>query len=1037
MVVVVLCFAGLAVAGPSLPVTKPPVLSTNLLTGPPVDPPALQGQWFINITNGVETVRTNEFHDDPYGGLAGFNAITGYVDSITWPGGAGTPIVAFTITATIVNDTALGGEWSAGNNQHGELLSYAGVPYAGPMVDTKLAAEFAIADTNTLPVFNYPAGPYRDRQPYIEAINEDQWAWYCWNPADTNSEHRPFGRYSVPTWDFGTIPVGLSATRKMLFVVQGGGLLSGDARYTAIVQSFAMTNDILMNRSVSLKISTWIDEIALDGGGLHELEPPMRLSDVSVFHNREEEVGLDFGDAPDAPYQTVLASDGARHVVVPGIFMGTLIDAESDGQPTTNADGDDLSNIDDEDGVVFSGQFYVGQTNTAMVNCSTAGWLYVWIDYDANGSWGDFGEHQNQWATQGVNQVQIYIPTNAAIGNAYARFRFTTNSMASLNYTGLATDGEVEDYLIAIQEEEAFDFGDAPDGPYPTLLASNGARHLVPSAYWLGTNAPDAEPDGLQDPQALGDDNNNNDDEDLVAVKATLVQGSNKTISVVASTNGYLNIWVDHNQNGNWAGLGEQVVVDSLLVPGTNLVAWLTPSNALLGATFCRVRFCSYSNLSSTGAASDGEVEDYEVTINPAEGMLDYGDARDGPYPTRLASNGARHVVVPGVFLGASVDAEADGQPDGTATGDDNNPPAGPDDEDGVTLPATLYAGSTAQVSVVASVTGYLNAWLDWNADGDWSDVGEQVFVNQPLNPGINSLSVSVPLPPVLLAGGPLTRWRFTTNQVVLPGPFFVGAWTNGEVEDYEVQLESLDFGDAPDPSYPTLLANNGARHRTPSAYWLGGVAPDTEPNGLQDPQAMGDDNSNVDDEDLVAVAATLVRGSNKTISVTASTNGFLSIWVDYNADGDWADAGEQAVVDLALVPGANSVGWAPPSTAQLGSTFGRVRFSSVGGLSHTGLATDGEVEDYAITIYQPAPDTNYFAITNIAFAATTGMTIWWEGTNGVTYEMQYLVNLLDTVTPWTAWGSWVSGPPYSQTDTNTAATATYYRVVAPYSPPP
>jgi hypothetical protein len=38
----------------------------------------------------------------------------------------------------------------------------------------------------------------------------------------------------------------------------------------------------------------------------------------------------DFGDAPDS-YGTTLASNGARHLLVPGIRLGTTNDYESDG----------------------------------------------------------------------------------------------------------------------------------------------------------------------------------------------------------------------------------------------------------------------------------------------------------------------------------------------------------------------------------------------------------------------------------------------------------------------------------------------------------------------------------------------------------------------------------------------------------------------------------------------------------------------------------------------------------------------------------
>ena len=869
---------------PSLSVTKPPVQLPTLMTGPPVDPTAAQGQWFVD-TNGVETVRTNEFYDATAGGL-GANAITGYVDNVVYAIGPGTPILGFSILATIHNDTTLEAGWTAGSNSHGESRprDLDEMPYVGPLVDVKLAAEFAIGATNQLPLaFNYPVGPYREgATPFIEAINEDQWGWYCWNPADPDPEHKPAGGYFVPTWDFGTIPLGQSATRQLAFVVVPPGLQPSDPRYLAIVASYVGTNDILLNRSQSLKISTWIDDIALDLGAQQEDPPPLRLSDVSVFHNRfeEEPEVLDFGDAPDSPYPTLLASDGARHVVVPGIYLGALIDAEADGQPDATATGDDLANLKDEDGVTFLNGWVAGQVATVQVVASVSGIVSAWVDFDANGSWGDFGENvlAGMPVVAGTNVMVVNVPTSSNSISTFARFRYTTLPVA-MTYTGLVANGEVEDYALAIQqaEEEALDFGDADDGPLAPI------------------------------------------------------------------------------------------------------------------------------------------------------------------YPTLLANNGARHVVVPGVFLGATIDAEPDGQPDGTATGDDLNPPAGLNDEDGVGLPAVLVAGATVPVPVVASVSGFLNAWIDWNGNGTWSDPGEQVFLNRPLTPGINLLTLSVPTPPAFVSGGPQSRWRFTTYPPAPPR--YVGAETNGEVEDYEVRLQVLDFGDAPDPSYPTLLANDGARHLIPAApvYYLGGTPPDLDPDGRPTAAADGDDMFGADDEDGVFTGATLVRGDpSALLGVVASTVGNLNAWLDFNGDGDWADAGEQIAVDVPLPAGVNPLTFAIPADAWVGSVVGRFRFASGTGLSYVGYAADGEVEDHVFTIYQQGPDTNNFEITNIVYAATNQATIWWVGDTNAIYETQYILDLPSMSSPpWTPWGAWVTGGPLMQVDTNAAETAKHYRVVAPYSPPP
>jgi hypothetical protein len=158
----------------------------------------------------------------------------------------------------------------------------------------------------------------------------------------------------------------------------------------------------------------------------------------------------------------------------------------------------------------------------------------------------------------------------------------------------------------------------------------------------------------------------------------------------------------------------------------------------------------------------------------------DFGDAPDPTYATLVTSNGASHFIVPGVCLGNTVDGEFDGQPDSTATGDDGN---GMDDEDGVTFPA-MVVGEPAQISVVASVQGTLSAWIDWNADGDWMDAGEQVFVDETLTAGANMLTLIVPDGAV--PGETFARFRFSTVR----GLRYDGPAADGEVEDYMIRIE-------------------------------------------------------------------------------------------------------------------------------------------------------------------------------------------------------------------------------------------------------
>ncbi|MEZ6079781.1 MAG: GEVED domain-containing protein [Pirellulaceae bacterium] len=84
------------------------------------------------------------------------------------------------------------------------------------------------------------------------------------------------------------------------------------------------------------------------------------------------------------------------------------------------------------------------------------------------------------------------------------------------------------------------------------------------------------------------------------------------------------------------------------------------------------------------------------------------------------------------------------------------------------------------------------------------------------------------------------------------------------------------------------------------------------------------------------------------------TTGALLSAWIDFNKDGDWDDAGEQILMDFVVPPGASSTSLTElvvPATAAHGQTFVRVRISTQAELAPRGLARDGEVEDFAVSI--------------------------------------------------------------------------------------
>jgi uncharacterized repeat protein (TIGR01451 family) len=169
----------------------------------------------------------------------------------------------------------------------------------------------------------------------------------------------------------------------------------------------------------------------------------------------------------------------------------------------------------------------------------------------------------------------------------------------------------------------------------------------------------------------------------------------------------------------------------------------------------------------------------------------DYGDAPtdllsiDGALSNTYAS--ASHQTDGVTFLGLRVDTEAANQPNLNANGDDIV--GTPNDEDGVTFPVVgntrvLSVGSSNNLTIKAAVGGYLNAWVDWNQDGDWIDPNEQIATNISLTTGNNNLGVTVP--DTTPHGATYARFRFSTAS----GLSATGDTTNnGEVEDYKVNI--------------------------------------------------------------------------------------------------------------------------------------------------------------------------------------------------------------------------------------------------------
>lgn len=194
-------------------------------------------------------------------------------------------------------------------------------------------------------------------------------------------------------------------------------------------------------------------QIAEPGSVLDSLHDLVNQTTSSVAIDFGYSTHIDFGDLPDS-YGTLLTGNGPRHAIT-GIQLGDITtDAESDGQASVTATGDNANGAgpNDENGVAFAGPWVKGQSASLKVTASAAGVLNAWADWNHNGAF-DSGERilTDQALTAGLNTLTVTVPTSASAGQMAVRFRATdAQGQGGNNPTGLATSGEVEDYFTTV-----------------------------------------------------------------------------------------------------------------------------------------------------------------------------------------------------------------------------------------------------------------------------------------------------------------------------------------------------------------------------------------------------------------------------------------------------------------------------------------------------------------------------------------------------------------------------------------------------------
>ncbi|UII32119.1 collagenase [Fulvivirga ulvae] len=359
----------------------------------------------------------------------------------------------------------------------------------------------------------------------------------------------------------------------------------------------------------------------------------------------------------------------------------------------------------------------------------------------------------------------------------------------------------------------------------------------------------------------------------------------------------------------------------------------------------------------------------------------------------------------------------------------------------------TRLTPGTSETLTIGTKNSYwsgnaVGAWIDWNADGDFDDTGEEVF--NLYGAGPYETAVNVPSDAVL--GVTTLRIRVgygSADKIVACGDdTYIG-----EVEDYSIVIseesssapaaafsaskttiaagESISFTDQ-SSNTPTTWAwtfpggtpassnaqNPVVNYTTPGIYDVTLTA--SNANGSDTKTVTGyitveaasgycassseraayeyianveiEEFSNPSDSskysDFTHLTTTLRLGNNN-ITLTpgfldVSFDEYFRVWVDFNQDGDFDDNGELAFDAGSASSSAVTGTITVPETALTGTTRMRVSMQFATAPEACGLIGDGEVEDYSVEILENPIPEAPSALT-AELTSFTAITLSWE----------------------------------------------------------
>lgn len=451
--------------------------------------------------------------------------------------------------------------------------------------------------------------------------------------------------------------------------------------------------------------------------------------------------------------------------------------------------------------------------------------------------------------------------------------------------------------------------------------------------------------------------------EDFTSISTTVIKSSTYSLSVTGNTCGNftnnIRAYIDWNIDGDFLDAGESIDIGTITNSATGVISLpiTIPAGATTGIARMRImkRFGGYPTGPCQTGTGFGQAEDYNLNIiDPALCIVPLAQ----PTALNLTPAGS---TISGGFIAASPAADNYLVVVSTSA----TPPSAPVNGTTYTVGGTLAPGYTI-------------------VDTD----NNTTFTASGLTP--------------------LTTYYFyiySFNSLCTGGPLYLGT----------SPLTGSTTTTTADYCTPTIGAAyaTSTSHHIRKVEFIGTLQDVINTSTFPSVAPFGYTNFTG-----LAVKSIQAKGEGVNIYMESPASGYIKAWVDWNADGDFADAGETVYDAGGTAQASTTLGFIVPTAIPTGDYRVRLRISgrnvsgSDAGFSWNSCTTDlayfGETEDYILRVIENCP-ARIATITNGFVCGSGTVTLNVTGTAGTTEFRWYTAQTGGTPIATTATGSWTT----------------------------